>query len=357
MAPAPRSLLPRLLHGGIAAAERGWLPDPILRVAIRRLCAQRLREEAASDAQAAERAFAAAMHASPVALAPERANAQHYELPPAFFELVLGPHRKYSCAWFEGGVRSLEAAEARMLELTCARAGLEDGMRVLDLGCGWGSLALWVARHFPRCDVLAVSNSKLQRDHVRSAARRAGLGNLEVRTADANDFDPAQVGPFERVLSVEMFEHMRNWPVLFGRVRRALAPGGRFFLHVFCHRAVPYRFEDRGPGDWMARHFFSGGIMPSFGLPDRFPDDLRVEARWWVDGRHYARTAEAWLANLDRDRARATEALAAIYGDDAALALRRWRLFFLAVGQLFGHRGGLEWGVGHYRLAPAEEGR
>ncbi|MDX1650040.1 MAG: cyclopropane-fatty-acyl-phospholipid synthase family protein [Myxococcota bacterium] len=297
------------------------------------------------------------MHASPVALVPEKANAQHYELPPAFFDRVLGPHGKYSCAWFDAGVSSLEAAEARMLELTCARAGLEDGMHVLDLGCGWGSLSLWIARHYPACRVLAVSNSKLQRDHVRAAAARHGLGRVEVRTADANVFDPAEAGPFDRVLSVEMFEHMRNWPVLFRRVRRALTPEGRFFLHVFCHHAVPYLFEDEGPGDWMARHFFSGGIMPSFGLPGRFPEDLRVESRWWVDGRHYARTAEAWLANLDRARPQVLEILRPHHGDEAGRALRRWRLFFLAVAELFGHRDGAEWGVGHYRMAPVGASR
>jgi len=288
-----------------------------------------------------------------VAVEPEAANRQHYEVPPAFFEHVLGPRLKYSCAAFEGDVTSLEAAEVRMLERTCERAGLRDGMRVLDLGSGWGSLSLWIAERYPHCEVLGVSNSALQAEHVRAAARARGLASrLRIQQADARVFDPAEHGRFDRVMSVEMFEHMRGWPELFRRVRGALAPEGRFFLHVFCHRTVPYLFEDRGPGDWMARHFFTGGIMPSVGLAERFPDLLEVEARWRVDGRHYARTAEAWLARLDAAREPVLEILRGPEGGDATRALGRWRLFFLAVAELFGTAEGREGFVGHYRLAP-----
>lgn len=329
--------------------EQGYVPDAVIRHGIRRLCEQRLRELAAADCESAgeltER-FIREMNGAEIAPLPQLANAQHYEVPAEFFALVLGPQRKYSCAWWPEGTRDLAAAEAAALEATARRAGIEDGHDVLELGCGWGSLTLWMARHFPRSRITAVSNSRSQRAWILAEARRCGLGNLEVITADMNAFDAGR--RFDRVVSVEMFEHMRNWRALFARVDGWLNPGGRFFMHVFCHRSAPYAFVARDESDWMSRHFFSGGIMPSDELPLRFQDHLRVVARWRWDGRHYQKTADAWLANLDANRARARAVLASVHGEDhAAVWLQRWRIFFMACAELFGYRNGQEWWVSH----------
>jgi cyclopropane-fatty-acyl-phospholipid synthase len=339
-------------------AEAGWIPDPLLRWGIRRLCRQRLEEERRSGLPREERmrALVAALRASPVAVATDSANEQHYELPPDFFEAVLGRRLKYSACLFADAHTSLDEAEEAMLALTCERARIEDGMRVLDLGCGWGSLSLWLAERYPRCRVLAVSNSKDQREHILRRCARAGLSQVEVATADVNRFSPEEhghaPGSFDRVVSVEMFEHVRNWELLLSRVAGWLHPGGELLLHFFCHRELAYLYEDRGQGDWMARNFFTGGMMPSEDLPRRFQRDLRVEEQWRVDGRHYERTSNAWLANLDRQRDALLPVLARAYGPrDAALWLRRWRLFFLACAELFGIDGGSEWFVSHTRMA------
>jgi cyclopropane-fatty-acyl-phospholipid synthase len=290
-----------------------------------------------------------------VAPVPHLANRQHYEVPAVFFEVVLGRNLKYSSALWDPGTASLDDAEARMLALTCERAGLADGQRILDLGCGWGSLALFAAERHPGARITAVSNSASQGAFVRARAAARGLGNVEVVTADVNRFAPP--GRFDRVVSVEMFEHVRNWPELLRRVRGWLEPGGRLFVHVFAHRRFAYPFEVDGDGDWMARHFFTGGIMPSHELLARVGGPLEVEARWLVPGTHYQRTAEAWLRRLDSGFPRAVAALArALPRREAELQARRWRIFFLACAELFGFAGGEEWVVSHHRLAPAGPG-
>jgi len=333
--------------------ESGLVPDALVRAGIRRLLRERLRDESRRYGPNREAALAdlvARMRGEPIALETLRANEQHYEVPPEFFRIVLGPNLKYSCCWWGEGVESLEQAEEEMLRLTCERAGIADGMEVLDLGCGWGSLSLWIARRHPACRVLAVSNSAAQRESILADCRRLGLANVEIVTADMNRFSPGRT--FDRVVSVEMFEHMRNYEALLGRIASWLSPGGKLFVHVFCHRDFAYLFEADGRGDWMARNFFTGGLMPSEGLLPLFGRDLETVRQWAVDGTHYEKTLLAWLARLDARRGEALEALRPAYGRDAARWVRRWRIFFLACAELFGYRGGSEWFVSHYLLAP-----
>ncbi|MDX6769246.1 MAG: cyclopropane-fatty-acyl-phospholipid synthase family protein [Elusimicrobiota bacterium] len=333
------------MRAAIALVESGLVPDALTRAGIRRLCARRLELEAAGG-EARREAFLASLARGPIAPLPEKANEQHYEVPPAFMRLVLGPQLKYSCALYETGGESLAAAEEAMLALTAARAGLADGQDILELGCGWGSLTLWMARRFPNARITAVSNSAAQRDFILARAGELGLDGVTVLTRDMNDFHAP--GTYDRVVSVEMFEHMRNYPALFGRVASWLKPDGKLFVHVFCHRSFVYPFEDEGDDDWMARHFFSGGLMPSESLMLLFQDELVHEKMWVVDGRHYQRTADDWLANLDRRRDEALEALAPLHGAAAAVQLRRWRVFFMACAELFGYADGSEWRVAHY---------
>jgi cyclopropane-fatty-acyl-phospholipid synthase len=346
------------MSASLALVERGLVPDALVRAGIRRLLRRRLREEdRGSDAANAEalRALVEEWRRSPVAVETAAANEQHYEVPPAFFEAVLGPRLKYSSCLYPSGREDLAAAEEAMLALVAERALLADGQEVLDLGCGWGSTALFAAERFPRSRILGVSNSAPQREFVLGRARARGLRNLEVVTADANSFDPGR--RFDRVVSVEMFEHVRNHEVLLRRIAGWLRPGGRLFVHHFCHARFAYPFATEGDHNWMGRHFFTGGIMPSEDLLPRFDRDLVVEERWRVDGRHYARTAEQWLANLDARRAAARAALAARPGPDGPdTALRRWRVFFLACAELFGYGGGSEWFVAHLRFRPRAEG-
>ena len=336
-------------------AEQGRLPDAFLRAGIRRLLRARLEEIADGDPAAAAdlaTAFALGMRTSPVALLPERANEQHYEVPAEFFALVLGRHRKYSACWWRDA-STLDEAEAAALGETCARAGLADGQEILELGCGWGSLSLWMAEGFRASRITAVSNSHSQREYIEAEARRRGLNNLQVITADMNEFQAP--GRYDRVVSVEMFEHMCNWPELFRRVRGWLRPDGRFFMHVFVHRSTPYAFVERDASDWMTRHFFAGGMMPSDDLALFFQNDLRVVRRWRWDGTHYARTANAWLANMDSRREAVMAQLQRAYGPDAELWWGRWRLFFLSCSELFGYDGGSRWWVSHYLFAPRSE--
>ena len=347
------------MNWAIELAERRLLPDVLVRAGMRRVLAARLRSERAGDEDSAERrlqAFVDEMRAEPIAVAADAANQQHYELPAEFFATVLGPWLKYSSGLWPAGVEDLAESEQRMLELSCERAGLVDGMSVLDLGCGWGSLSRWIATRYPRCRVLAVSNSRTQAEFIRERSAADGIDRLEVLTADMNGF--ATERRFDRVLSVEMFEHMRNWEALFARVASWLEPDGRFFMHVFCHRRHAYRYSDEGPADWMARNFFTGGIMPSEDLPRRFDRHLEVIDQWRVGGLHYSRTLEAWLERMDARRGALMPHFRATYGADAERWFARWRMFFMACSELFRDRGGSEWFVAHPLLRPrATDGR
>ena len=338
--------------------ERGWLPDVVIRAGIRQLLRERLREIDAHDCETMAlrvNEFIAQMDRSNIAPLPEKANEQHYEVPPEFFGEVLGRHRKYSCCYWAEGQESLDDAELSALRVSCERAAVEDGMRILELGCGWGSLTLWMAQTYPNAFITAVSNSSSQREHISREALRRGLTNVEVITADMNEF--AIDRRFDRVVSVEMFEHMRNYRVLFQRIHDWLLPGGRFFMHIFCHRTTAYEFVDHGAGDWMSRHFFSGGIMPSEDLPLRFQDHLKILDTWRWSGIHYERTANAWLANMHLRRERIWPILESTYGERNAMQWwMRWRLFFMACAELFGFDDGQQWWVSHYCFERPSQG-
>lgn len=328
---------------GINLAERGLVPLSVLRLGIRHLLAKRLGD-AAQGPTLDE--FSSQLKESAIALAPEKANEQHYEVPPDFFELTLGPNLKYSGAYWPEGATTLSDAEEAMLRLTAHRADLADGQDILELGCGWGSLTLHMAKNFPNSQITAVSNSAPQRRFIEERAPH----NVRVITADMNDLRLEQC--FDRIVSVEMFEHMRNYAELLHRIRGWMNEDARLFVHVFCHRDYAYPFETEGDDNWMGRHFFTGGIMPSFDLFQEFDNDLVIEEDWRVDGTHYERTARAWRENLEKQRDPVMAVLQKAYGDDADRWFHRWRLFFLACEELFGYKGGSEWLVGHYRFGP-----
>jgi cyclopropane-fatty-acyl-phospholipid synthase len=339
----------------IELCERGLVPDTIARAGMRQLIASRLKSAEARDPARRDeqmRAFLAHAGSGPVAQHTDDANAQHYELPPAFFEQVLGAHLKYSGCLFEEGIENLDQAEHAMLALYAGRARLRDGQRILDLGCGWGSFALWAARRYPNARILAVSNSGAQRESIMTKAAERGLSNLTVETCDINEFNPGE-RRFDRVVSVEMFEHMRNYRELFSRINRWLDDSGRLFVHVFAHKYLAYPFQDEGASDWIARYFFTGGVMPSENLFAHFQEDMVLRDSWWLSGNHYRDTSNAWLLKMDAARATIMPVLVDTYGQqDAERWFNRWRMFFMAVAELFGYDHGNEWGIGHYLFTP-----
>jgi cyclopropane-fatty-acyl-phospholipid synthase len=337
------------MSGLIELAERGWLPDHAIRAGIRHLVRRRLHEEQAL----ANDAYGERMQQlreSAIALSTDAANEQHYEVPARFFELALGANLKYSSGYWHDDESSLDSAEEAMLELYARRAGIGPGQVVLDLGCGWGSFTLWAAARHPDATFVAVSNSRSQRAFIEARALERGLTNVTVLTADVNalEFDP---GRFDCVVSVEMFEHVRNYEVLLGRIARRLKPRGRMFVHIFCHRSLLYPFQSEGDANWMGRHFFTGGLMPAADTLLHFQRHLELEQRWLLAGTHYQRTARAWLHNLDANDDAVRAVFEEVYGTDGERWVQRWRMFFMACEEMFGYDQGRQWLVCHYRFA------
>lgn len=341
----------------IQCCERGWVPDRLVRAGMRKFMRLRLTDEGLDNGELRSRranALLDELRASPIAIETDAANTQHYELPPAFFEAHLGPQLKYSCALYPTGTETLAQAEEAMFECYAERAGLADGQCILDLGCGWGSLALWMAKRYPNARIVGLSNSQGQRRWIESRAAERGLTNLSVHTGNIVDFEFAEMpegGRFDRVVSIEMFEHMKNYGLLLAKIARWMRADAVLFVHIFVHRTLSYHFKVDDGTDWMSKYFFTGGTMPSEALLLHFQDDLRVTRQWWVSGEHYARTADHWLANLDAARGRLMPVFMQTYGErQAAVWFQRWRMFYLAVSILFGYAGGNEWGVAHYRF-------
>ena len=335
----------------IELAEKGIIPDYFIRQGIVRNCENRLNNENVSNTEKVslkKQSWIQQMKESPIALVPEKANEQHYEVPPAFFENVLGKHLKYSSGYWPDGVNSLDESEESMLELSFERAQLADGDSILELGCGWGSLTCYMASKLPNSKITAVSNSKDQKEHILNRCKNQGLDNIEVITADMNDFETEN--KYDRVVSIEMFEHMRNYKKLLSKISSWLNDDGKLFIHIFTHQSVVYPFENQGEADWMAREFFSGGMMPSHDLLLHFQDDLIIDDVWSMSGTHYEKTSLAWVNKMDANKDSIMKIFLKTYGDDAKLWFQRWRIFFMSCEKLFGYNNGSEWGVSHYRF-------
>jgi len=341
-----------MINALLKVAESPLLPDPIARAGIRKLCEKRLQEEYAGYVEASSLRYQQVLRdlkQSPLAIATDKANEQHYELPTAFFQAVLGPRLKYSASFFAPGA-TLAQAEEQSLAIYSVRAQLRDGIDILELGCGWGSFTLWMAASYPNARITAVSNSSTQRQHITAQAAARGLSNVTVITQDVNTLSfPA--GSFDRVVSVEMFEHVRNYQTLFHNISTWLKADGMLWCHVFCHRYLHYPFDIKGADDWMSRYFFTGGLMPAVSTFDHFQDHLKIEDVWQWSGQHYERTANAWLENMDLHRVQLKPIFKQVYGRDAAIWWQRWRLFFMACAELFGYDEGNQWLVAHYRFS------
>ena len=334
----------------IKLSEKKLIPDSIIRYGIRTLLRKRIGSLVSINPETNIQNkidFIHKMNSSKIALVPELANKQHYEIPANFYKYCLGRHRKYSSCYWEDNTKDLDEAELLSLKLTTQHAKLTNGQNILELGCGWGSLTLWMAKKFPKSKITAVSNSSSQKTHILEQAKKRNLNNISIITEDMNKFNPKT--RYDRIVSVEMIEHMRNHRKLFKKINTWLKPGGLFFMHIFVHKTQPYLFEVQDEDDWMSQYFFSGGMMPSEDLPLFFQEDLKIIDQWSWSGKQYEKTANAWLANIDSNKEKVMKTLEKIYGkDNSKKWFQRWRIFFMSCAELWGYRDGNEWKVVHY---------
>ena len=334
----------------IKLSEKKLIPDFAIRYGIRALLKKRIGSLVSINPETNIRNkidFIHKMNSSKIALMPELANKQHYEIPANFYKYCLGRHRKYSSCYWEGNTKNLDEAELLSLKLTTQHAKLTNGQNILELGCGWGSLTLWMAKEFPKSKITAVSNSSSQKNYILNQAKKRNLNNISIITEDMNNFNPKT--RYDRIVSVEMIEHMRNHGQLFKKINTWLKSGGLFFMHIFVHKAQPYLFEVQDEDDWMSQYFFSGGMMPSEDLPLFFQEDLKIIDQWSWSGKQYEKTANAWLTNIDSNKEKVMKTLEEIYGkDNSKKWFQRWRIFFMSCAELWGYRDGNEWKVVHY---------
>ena len=330
--------------------ENNLIPDTLIRMRIRRLLAERLRQETKATQELQQEHL---MHMieelknSPIAIETKAANEQHYELPTNFFQYVMGKNMKYSSCYWNAETSNLDEAEDKALEITCNHAALENGMKILELGCGWGSLTMYIAKKFPLAHITGVSNSASQKIYIDQCCKDRGLNNVQIITADMNVFETEN--KFDRVVSVEMFEHMRNYQKLLGKIDRFLNPGGKLFVHIFTHKEFTYYFDVIDENDWMSKYFFTGGIMPSDDLLLYFNDHFKINKHWHWDGTHYEKTSNAWLANMDAHKEEILPILQSVYGAKQTTKWWvYWRIFFMACAELWGYKNGKEWFVSHY---------
>lgn len=334
----------------IQFAEKGWLPDFLIRYGIRKLCRQRLREEMAQDVErysARKNSLIKQLRESPIAIETQAANEQHYEVPAIFYQHALGKNLKYSGCYWPESVNNLDEAEDKILAMYAKRGQFKDGQNILELGCGWGSITLYLAAHFPNSTITGVSNSNSQREYIMAQAQARGLNNVNIITCDVNEL--ALDDQFDRVISIEMFEHVRNYQFLLNKIASWVKPEGKLFIHVFCHKDVVYPFEVEGEDNWMGRYFFTGGLMPSSDTLLHFQDMFSIEKQWLMNGQHYEKTANAWLENADKHKENIMPVFEQTYGKkDAEVWFQRWRIFFMSCAELFGYNKGNEWMVSHY---------
>jgi cyclopropane-fatty-acyl-phospholipid synthase len=331
--------------------NKNLIPDFLIRKQIKNLLKQRLKDENKSTQELQHLHFTnywKGLAQSPIAIHTQAANEQHYEVPTEFYQFIMGKRMKYSSGYWKDDNSSFQESEDSMLELYIDRTEFFDGMKLLDLGCGWGSVSLYFAEKFPNSSIVGVSNSRTQKDFIMNSAKARGLKNIQIVTVDMNEFDPG-IDVFDRIISIEMLEHMKNYEKLFEKLAKSLKNNGKIFIHIFTHKDLAYPFEVKDATDWMSKYFFTGGQMPSDDLLLYFQKDLIIEAHWAVDGTHYSRTSENWLYNMDQHKAEIMPILQNTYGKENALKWWvYWRIFFMSCSELFRYRNGREWFVSHY---------
>ena len=324
-------------------AESGFIPDALIKIAARYISNKRI-SKSSIDYDKPE--IISALSKGVVAEKTSDANKQHYEVPPEYFYHVLGTNLKYSCSLFDN-VNLLDEAETSMLELYIERANIKDGHKILDLGCGWGSFSLYIAKKYPNTNITSVSNSSDQITYIKNEAQKRGLPNIKAYRMDVNSLELNT--QFDRIISIEMFEHLRNYKLILSSLNNLLKPDGRLFIHIFCHKKLTYFYEMKNNFDWMTKYFFQGGIMPSKDIFEYFDDELEIINQWDINGNHYSKTCKAWLNNHYINRKKILDVFQKHY-DKPKIWFNRWRIFFLSCEAFFALNNGKEYFVSHYLL-------